>query len=115
MAAKPKYNGFPHWSKIEIGDYGLAESHDDLGSDELSERVANFRARYAARFPTEAFEQVRHTVLCDRASCILEVYLIGPSYRLLPGPVHARPERNFEQSYYSIIAELQSCGYCARI
>ena len=70
LVADPKYNGFPHWSKVEVGDYGLDEQamavEDTADADadavaqlEKEDRLVEMQKRYAARFPAEAFEQVR--------------------------------------------------------
>ena len=85
-AWRSRYNGFPHWSKVEVGDYGLEEK-GELGEAEEEEekeeeagdaggatttteaRLARMRERYAARFPTVAFDHVRACVRASPSTC----------------------------------------------
>ena len=67
LAARPEFNGFAHWSKVEIGDFGLHDAHgssaatdpESVDLDYRLRRVAQMRERYAQRFPAAAFDHVR--------------------------------------------------------
>lgn len=58
------YGGFPHWSKIEVGGYGLDDNDDnEEGTDPSSSPSADaLRQRYAQRFPVAAFETIRSSL-----------------------------------------------------
>lgn len=60
LAARPEFNGFAHWSKVEVGDFGLVtDEQEDVDSGYRLHRVAQMRERYAQRFPAAAFDHVR--------------------------------------------------------